>query len=51
MDDKTPANERASVEKAFRGELRERLRAELRETKLFSWLLDNAKVKEVSGGS
>lgn len=49
--EKSPASERASMEKALRGSYLERLRSELRETKLFSWLLDNAKVKEVSGGS
>lgn len=46
-----PPKDRASVEKAFRGPLADRLRNELRESKVFDWLIRNAKMKDVSGGS
>jgi trigger factor len=40
--------ERAGLEKQLKGSYRERIENEVRETKLFAWLIDNAKVKEVS---
>jgi trigger factor len=39
--------ERASLEKALKGGYRERIENEVREGKLLTWLIDNAKVKEV----
>lgn len=39
--------ERAALEKALKGGYRERIESEVREGKLFTFLIDNAKVKEV----
>jgi trigger factor len=38
--------ERNGLEKALRGKYSDQLRSEIRETKLFSWLIEHAKVKE-----
>ncbi len=38
--------ERGSLEKALRGKYSDQIRSELRETKLFAWLIEHAKVKE-----
>jgi len=40
--------ERIQIEKALKGGYRERITTEVREAKLFTWLIDNAKVKEVA---
>ena len=40
--------ERIQIEKALKGGYRDRIMTEVREAKLFTWLIDNAKVKEVA---
>ena len=46
--ERSQPQERAALEKALKGGYRERIESEVRETKLFTWLIDNAKVKEVA---
>jgi trigger factor len=46
--DQSQPQERIAVEKALKGGYRERIQTEVREAKLFTWLIDNAKVKEVA---
>ncbi|MFN0117832.1 MAG: trigger factor [Elusimicrobiota bacterium] len=43
--------DRETLSKAFNGPYHDRLKSELRETKVFEWLSANAKIKEISGGS
>lgn len=44
--ERSQPNERAGLEKALNGTYRDQLHSELREGKLFSWLIEHAKVKE-----
>ena len=46
--ERSQPQERAALEKALKGGYRERIESELRESKIFTWILDNAKVKEVA---
>lgn len=43
----TPEKEKVAMEKALHGQYNERVRSELREEKLFKWLIEQAKIKEV----
>lgn len=43
--------QREAIEKMLHSSYRDRLRSEGRESKIFEWLIGNAKVKETSGGS
>jgi len=45
--EKSQPQERANLEKALTGSYRDRIQSEVRESKLFAWLTEHAKVKEV----
>ena len=45
--EKSQPHERPALEKALKGGYRERIHSEVRDSKLFAWLIANAKVKEV----
>jgi trigger factor len=48
--ERSQPQERESLEKALRGGYRDRIESEVRDSKLMSWLIDHAKVKEVREG-
>lgn len=43
---RSPEKDRAGLEKALRGKHNDQIRSEIRESKLFVWLIEHAKVKE-----
>jgi trigger factor len=47
MISQSQPKERPSVEKILKGPYRDRIRSEMREEKLFTWLTEQAKIKEV----
>lgn len=48
---KTEANQKEMVANALKGGYNERLRSELRETKIYDFIISQAKVKEINGGA
>lgn len=45
---KSQPAERPNLEKSLRGAYKDQIESEVRDSKLFTWLIDNAKVKEVT---
>jgi len=48
--EETDPKQRHSVEKLLRSSYVERIKSELRESKLFDWLMSSAKIKDAAGG-